>query len=350
MSTLRDPRRPPLHPGFVLRHDVLPAVGLSESEFAAHLGMPLESVEALLYGRERLSPDVAARIGRVLHTGARPWLELQAQFDAREVDQRQPIDGVEPLLPVTQPDHSEWMLRTISEATGVVNSAQAPGPDASRRWPATGVCCASAAEVPADELRKDLDTQLTPYGIHANGDFVNALEEAISSCRAYRELADLSRPGDARRQLRAALDAAVLANDKLADVNPTGVFLIDESVEGGRPAVNTALGEVIEALTAALNLIAEYRGGRPRRDDLVILAADVAHAIREHFGAKPRIVRTDPEPGSCDAGAAYLSVLRIAVEAATGESREEVHEIGRRGLSVNRIEQNDGLVEYIPES
>ena len=40
MKSLRDRRRAPTHPGAVLREDVLPALRMSQQEFADRLGFP----------------------------------------------------------------------------------------------------------------------------------------------------------------------------------------------------------------------------------------------------------------------------------------------------------------------
>ena len=37
MKTLRDPKRPPTHPGAILREDVLPALEMTQTEFAQRL-------------------------------------------------------------------------------------------------------------------------------------------------------------------------------------------------------------------------------------------------------------------------------------------------------------------------
>ena len=39
MKTLRDPKRRPTHPGEILREDVLPALRLTQGEFAKQLGV-----------------------------------------------------------------------------------------------------------------------------------------------------------------------------------------------------------------------------------------------------------------------------------------------------------------------
>jgi hypothetical protein len=44
MKSLRDPKRKPMHPAAVLRQDVLPALGMSQTELARRLGVSRLSV------------------------------------------------------------------------------------------------------------------------------------------------------------------------------------------------------------------------------------------------------------------------------------------------------------------
>ena len=43
----RGRRRPPTHPGELLREDILPAMGIAVSEFARRIGLPCASVPKL---------------------------------------------------------------------------------------------------------------------------------------------------------------------------------------------------------------------------------------------------------------------------------------------------------------
>ena len=49
MRTLRDPKRRATHPGEILREDVLPALHMTQTEFAQRLGVSRLSVSDLLH-------------------------------------------------------------------------------------------------------------------------------------------------------------------------------------------------------------------------------------------------------------------------------------------------------------
>ena len=98
MKTLRDPKRKPSHPGELRREDVLPALGMSQTEFARRLGVSRLSVSELLLEKRAMSPDMAVRVGRLTNTTPDSWLAMQTALDLWEL-QRDPkrYRHIEPL-------------------------------------------------------------------------------------------------------------------------------------------------------------------------------------------------------------------------------------------------------------
>ncbi len=80
-KSLRDPHRPPTHPGAILREDVLPALAMTQAEFAHRLGVSRLSVSELLHEKRALSPEMAARLGKLLNTTPQSWLAMQTALD-----------------------------------------------------------------------------------------------------------------------------------------------------------------------------------------------------------------------------------------------------------------------------
>ena len=62
MKSLRDPKRRPTHPGAILREDVLPALKMTQTEFAQRLGVSRLSVSDLLHEKRSMTPEMAARV------------------------------------------------------------------------------------------------------------------------------------------------------------------------------------------------------------------------------------------------------------------------------------------------
>ncbi len=73
--------RRPTHPGAILREDTLPAIGLTNAEFAKILGVSPRTVSELLKERSRLTVDLAQRISLALGMSPEIWLRLQQAVD-----------------------------------------------------------------------------------------------------------------------------------------------------------------------------------------------------------------------------------------------------------------------------
>lgn len=85
MKTLRDPKRRPTHPGEILQQDVLPALGITQGEFARRLGVSRLTVSELLREKRAVSPDMALRLARLLNTTPESWLNMQQAVDLWEL-------------------------------------------------------------------------------------------------------------------------------------------------------------------------------------------------------------------------------------------------------------------------
>jgi addiction module HigA family antidote len=77
----RDPDRAPVHPGALLREDVLPALNLSVAEAAKALGVSRQMLHRVVTGNAVLTPDMAVRVGKLCGNGPRIWLAMQQAHD-----------------------------------------------------------------------------------------------------------------------------------------------------------------------------------------------------------------------------------------------------------------------------
>jgi addiction module HigA family antidote len=81
MRSNRNHKLRPTHPGEILREDVLPALGLSQTELAKRLGVSRLSVSEIVNEKRSLTPDMAIRIGRFTNTTPESWLRMQEALD-----------------------------------------------------------------------------------------------------------------------------------------------------------------------------------------------------------------------------------------------------------------------------
>ena len=73
--------RIPVHPGEVLTDEYLQPLGLTQVEFAAHIGVPVQRVNEIVRGKRGISPDTAWLFAQALGTTPEFWLNLQATYD-----------------------------------------------------------------------------------------------------------------------------------------------------------------------------------------------------------------------------------------------------------------------------
>ena len=73
--------RIPSHPGEILREEFLKPLGVTQVDFAAHIGVPLQRVNEIVRGKRGVSPDTAWLFSGALGTTPEFWINLQAAYD-----------------------------------------------------------------------------------------------------------------------------------------------------------------------------------------------------------------------------------------------------------------------------
>ena len=71
----------PVHPGTILRRDVLPALGLPIVAVAKALGISRQHLYDIMNARKPVTAATALRLDRYLGNGPDLWINLQARYD-----------------------------------------------------------------------------------------------------------------------------------------------------------------------------------------------------------------------------------------------------------------------------
>ena len=71
----------PVHPGEILREDVLKPLDMSVNKLALSLGVPATRMGDIVNGRRAITPDTALRLARFLGTTPEFWVRLQARYE-----------------------------------------------------------------------------------------------------------------------------------------------------------------------------------------------------------------------------------------------------------------------------
>lgn len=76
-------RMPPVHPGEILREDLMEPLGLTLTALAREIKIPVVRLSRIVNGRRALTADVALRLSRYFGNTPEFWINLQAAYDLR---------------------------------------------------------------------------------------------------------------------------------------------------------------------------------------------------------------------------------------------------------------------------
>ena len=81
ITTMNNKKRRPTHPGELLREDLLPAAGITQTELAKMIGVSRRTVNEIVQERRGVTPDTAHRLARVFGTSPEVWVNMQKAVD-----------------------------------------------------------------------------------------------------------------------------------------------------------------------------------------------------------------------------------------------------------------------------
>lgn len=81
-----------MHPGELLREDIIPALGRTRAEIARLLGVSRQTLHAILTERSPVTPEMALRLGKLCGNGPELWLALQTRYDLARLSKMKRIE------------------------------------------------------------------------------------------------------------------------------------------------------------------------------------------------------------------------------------------------------------------
>lgn len=82
---------PPVHPGEILKQDILPESGLSVTAAARALGISRQMLHDILAERKPLSAVMCLKLARLFGGTPEFWMRLQAAYDLKQAEQDKKI-------------------------------------------------------------------------------------------------------------------------------------------------------------------------------------------------------------------------------------------------------------------
>ena len=98
--------REPTHPGEMLLEEFLKPLGITQTLFAARIGVSYPRLNQLIHARRRMTPDTALRLARVLGMPADFWLTLQQDWDLWHAMRSRQARAIQRLKPVSVAAHA----------------------------------------------------------------------------------------------------------------------------------------------------------------------------------------------------------------------------------------------------
>jgi antitoxin HigA-1 len=75
------PRKNPVHPGRIVRHDCLEPLGLTVTAGAKILGVTRQTLNNIINARSGISPIMAIRLTKAFGSTPETWLRMQIAYD-----------------------------------------------------------------------------------------------------------------------------------------------------------------------------------------------------------------------------------------------------------------------------
>ena len=95
---------PPVHPGEIIKEDILPSVGLSVTAAAKALGVSRQMLHGILAGRKPLSAVMCLKVARLFGGSPDVWMRLRATYDLKKSEQNKKVMArVARIVPIKLP-------------------------------------------------------------------------------------------------------------------------------------------------------------------------------------------------------------------------------------------------------
>ena len=120
---------PPIHPGEIIKEDILPSAGLSVTAAAKALGVSRQMLHGILAGRKPLSAVMCLKVARLFGGSPEVWMRLQASYDLKKSELNKKVMArvarivpIKPVACLTWPSSALIASSRVSPAASAVGS------------------------------------------------------------------------------------------------------------------------------------------------------------------------------------------------------------------------------------
>ena len=94
LMTDRHPSVDPVHPGEILREDILPALSMSKTAVAGALNISRQTLYDILNEKQPVTAEMAVRFGKLFGNGPNFWINLQRAYDLAIAQRAVDVSGI----------------------------------------------------------------------------------------------------------------------------------------------------------------------------------------------------------------------------------------------------------------
>jgi addiction module HigA family antidote len=98
----RHPSIKPLHPGELLRKDVIPALRKPKAEIARLIGISRQALYDILNEKAPVTAEMAVKLGKLCGNGPNLWINLQRSYDLWHAERRVNVSKIPTLHEATE--------------------------------------------------------------------------------------------------------------------------------------------------------------------------------------------------------------------------------------------------------
>lgn len=85
---MKGKKQSPIHPGEILREELLIPRNISPSELATALKVPKEQIQWIYEERGDITPDLAVRLSLFFDSSVEFWLNIQRSYDKEIIEEK----------------------------------------------------------------------------------------------------------------------------------------------------------------------------------------------------------------------------------------------------------------------
>ena len=86
---------PPIHPGEILKTELMEPYGLSGNALSRLLSIPSNRITEIVNGERGISIDTALRLSKCFGMSAQMWMNLQTEYELRKARYERLTDRIE---------------------------------------------------------------------------------------------------------------------------------------------------------------------------------------------------------------------------------------------------------------